>query len=62
MSSEIYKIKAPYYYKNLSYKRGICPVAENIQPKLMQFVTNYRDVSEASVQIKALKQTIDFFT
>ena len=61
MSSEIYKKKAPYYYKNLSYKRGICPVAEITQPKLMQFVTNYGDIREASVKIKALKKTIDFF-
>ncbi len=62
MSSEIYKKKAPYYYKNLFYKKGICPVAETIQPKLMQFVTNYRNVSEAKLQIRALKQTIDFFS
>jgi len=61
MTSEIYKKKAPHYYKNLSYKRGLCPVAEITQPKLMQFVTNYGDIREASVKIKALKKTIDFF-
>jgi len=61
MTSEIYKKKAPHYYKNLSYKKGLCPVAEITQPKLMQFVTNYGDIREASVKIKALKKTIDFF-
>ena len=62
MTSEIYKKHAPYYYKDLSYEKGICPVAESIQPKLMQFVTNYRDVNEASVQTEALKKTIEFFS
>jgi len=61
MTSEIYKKKALHYYKNLSYKKGLCPVAEITQPKLMQFVTNYGDIREASVKIKALKKTIDFF-
>ena len=61
MTSEIYKKKAPHYYKNLSYKKGLCPVAEITQPKLMQFVTNYGDIREANVKIKALKKTIDFF-
>ena len=62
MSSEIYKKRAPYYYENLSYKKGICPVAEMIQPQLMQFVTNYGDMKEAGLQTTALKKTIDFFS
>ena len=30
-----YKKLCPYYFNDLEYPRGICPVAENIQPKLI---------------------------
>ena len=62
MSSGSYKKKAPYYYKDLDYPDGICPVAEKIQPKLMQFVTNYGSVDEALPKIDALKKTIKYFS
>jgi len=41
---------------------GICPVAEEIQPKLMQFVTNYGSEEEAAPKVEALRKTIDFFS
>ena len=37
---------------------GKCPVAEKIQPKMMQFKTNYRDMKDAKKQAKILKKTI----
>jgi hypothetical protein len=45
----------------LKYPRGICPVAEKVQPTLMQFVNNYGSVEEAKPQIIALSKTIEYF-
>ena len=42
--------------------QGLCPNAEIIQKKIMQFTTNQKDVSEMKVQAQALKKTIKFFT
>lgn len=38
--------------------RGLCPVAEALQPKLMQFKTNYRDLKEAEKKTAVLKKLI----
>ena len=62
MSSGVYKKRAPYYYEHLEYSSGICPVAEKIQPKLMQFVTNYGSLEEAKIQTDALQKTINYFS
>ncbi|MEM5493325.1 DegT/DnrJ/EryC1/StrS family aminotransferase [Hoeflea sp. AS16] len=40
------------------YKPGLCPVAEDLQPRLMQFKTNYWDPSEADRQAEILVETI----
>lgn len=61
MFSGAYKKHAPYYYQNVEYPRGICPVAEEIQPKLMQFVTNYGSMEEAGPKVEALSKTIEYF-
>jgi len=45
-----------------SYKSGLCPVAEDLQSKLLQFKTNYWDFSEALKQADVLKATIAFFS
>lgn len=55
IDSEIYR------GRRQQYKPGLCPVAEKLQPKLMQFKTNYMDLNEARAQIEVLKKTIDFF-
>jgi len=60
-ASEVYKKRCPWIYKNLSYPRGICPIAERIQPKLMQFVNNYGSIEEAKPKVEALRKTIEFF-
>ena len=37
---------------------GDCPIAEEIQPKLMQFKTNYRSIDEAKQKVDILKEII----
>lgn len=44
-----------------SFTPGLCPVAETIQPKLLQFKTNYFDLDIASQKAEALSKTIDHF-
>jgi perosamine synthetase len=60
-TSRRYKERAPYYYENVDYPQGLCPVAEEVQPKLMQFVINYGSVEEAAPKVDALSKTIKFF-
>ena len=43
----------------ISYEAGICPVAEEIQPQIMQFKTNYRDINVAKQKAEILKELID---
>tara|TARA_R110000850_G_scaffold125586_17_gene244074 strand:- start:4116 stop:5312 length:1197 start_codon:yes stop_codon:yes gene_type:complete len=52
----------PPLYGTLQYDRPICPVADTVQPKLMQFVTNFGGVEEAETHVEALRKTIRFFT
>lgn len=40
------------------YERGLCPVAESVQPWLLQFKTNYWRRSDAEQQAEALAKTI----
>lgn len=39
-----------------------CPVAEEIQPQLMQFVANYETTDEAAEKVEALAKTIRHFS
>ena len=55
VDSDIYKGQ----YRD--YSPGLCPVAESIQPKLMQFKTNYMDLNEAERQAEILRKTIESF-
>ena len=41
-----------------SYSQGLCPIAEKIQPTLVQFKTNYLNESEIIEQTDILKKTI----
>jgi perosamine synthetase len=43
------------------YPAGLCPVAESIQPRLMQFKTNYGDQGTIDREAEALARTIRFF-
>ena len=51
----------PIYNGNLQeYKHGLCPVAEEVQPKMLQFKTNYWDLEIGKEKIEALAKTIEF--
>ncbi|MBQ7096503.1 MAG: DegT/DnrJ/EryC1/StrS family aminotransferase [Clostridia bacterium] len=47
--------------KEACYDDGICPVAEHLQPRLLQFKTNYFDLNEAEQQAEILRKTINYF-
>ena len=40
---------------------GLCPVAESLQPKLMQLKTNYGDLEVARRKADALRKTIEYY-
>ncbi len=61
MLSKVYKERCPSIYGKLEYPSGICPIAEEVQPKLMQFVNNYGSVEEADPQVEALEKTIKYY-
>ena len=56
-----YKERCPQIYEGLDYQKGICPVAEEVQPKLMQFINNFESREAALPECEALKKTIEFF-
>lgn len=54
--------KPPFNNNGLErYQRGSCPVAEKLQPRMLQFKTNYWDWEDAEKQLKALKNTLKHF-
>ncbi|MCM1232441.1 MAG: DegT/DnrJ/EryC1/StrS family aminotransferase [Ruminococcus flavefaciens] len=48
-------------YGAYEYKEGLCPVAEYLQPRILQFKTDYWNEEDAVRQAEILKQTIHFF-
>jgi len=44
-----------------TYRSGLCPVAERLQPRLLQFKTNYWDLTDGVRQAEILKKTIESF-
>ena len=44
------------------YTRVCCPVWDSIQPRIIQFKTNYFDLAEAERQAEILERTIRFFS
>ncbi len=62
MSSGAWKKRCPPLYDAMDFPmEGHCPVAEQLQPKLMQFVNNYGSVEEAEPKVEALIKTIRYF-
>jgi len=53
--------RCPWVYEKVAYAQGLCLVAEQIQPKIMQFKTNYRNLELAEAKAEALKKTIRQF-
>lgn len=43
------------------YEQGICPIAEKVQPCLLQFKTDYWDEADAVMQAEILRKTAEFF-
>ncbi|MGK5033744.1 DegT/DnrJ/EryC1/StrS family aminotransferase [Janthinobacterium sp. LB3P118] len=43
------------------YKPGLCPVAERIAPRLLQFKTNYWNLADAERQAEILRATLQSF-
>ena len=44
------------------YKPGLCPIAEMIQPQLMQFKTNYWRTNDVLKSVDALVKTLKYFS
>jgi perosamine synthetase len=44
-----------------TYGPGLCPVAERLQPRLMQFKTNYFDPARCARSAEALSKSISYF-
>lgn len=44
---------------SIKYEAGLCPNAEELQPKLLQFKTNFGDLEYAKQQAVILKKTIE---
>lgn len=53
--------RLPDIYKNISYQKGLCPVAEDVQPLLQQWKSNYRSLVLAKQRAEILKSTIRKF-
>lgn len=54
----VYKKRLPEIYSDVNYEPGLCPVAEQIQPKIMQFKTNYRNIELAKQKADILYKVI----
>ena len=49
-------------YQTQIFEKGLCPVAEKLQPRLMQFKTNYTNLDRRAKAAEAMVKTIAFFT
>jgi len=56
-----FKKRNPELYKDVKYEEGLCPIAEEIQKKMMVFKTNYRNLDLARYKAYCLKKTMDFY-
>ena len=61
ISKNNFKSINKYIYKDIYYKRGICPIAEKVQKQLMIFKTNYRNLKIAKFKSSMLLKTINYF-
>jgi dTDP-4-amino-4,6-dideoxygalactose transaminase len=48
----------PALIKLFGNRKGICPVAEELQKKIFQIKMNYRDLDIASKKVEALEKTL----
>jgi len=57
-----YVKRCPGVYENIYYQPGLCPLSEQIQPKIMQFKTNYRSLELAEIKADILRKVIKYFS
>lgn len=55
-------LKSIHLYGRLNTETGICPNAEDVQPKLLQFTTNQKNEEEMRIEADALYRTIRDFS
>lgn len=60
MRNKLFHERCPELYKNLNYKKGLCPVAEMLQPQLIQLKLNYRSNKLFLKQVKILKKVLKY--
>lgn len=53
--------RCPWVYEKVKYEKGLCAVAEYIQPMIMQFKTNYRSYELAQKKVDILRKLIRKF-
>jgi perosamine synthetase len=62
MASGAWKKRCPPLYDPIDFpESGLCPNAEMVQPKIMQFVNNYGSLEDAEPKVEALRKTIRHF-
>lgn len=49
---------AAEYAGRFNYEKGLCPIAESVQPRMMSFKTNYRNLELAKTKAQALRKTV----
>ena len=59
MTNGNFRKRLPKIYENVSYTKGLCPIAEEVQSKLMVFKTNYRNLELAQEKANILRNTIE---
>lgn len=52
-------IRGMKFENGIEYKKGLCPVAEDIQPRMIQLKTNYESLEYAKKQADIIAKTID---
>ncbi len=58
---EIQKLQTQMGLDPMECSQGICPNAESIQPKLLQFTANQNTLEEMEAQAEALSKTLRYF-
>jgi perosamine synthetase len=62
ITSGAWKRRCPPLYDAIEFSmKGLCPNAEELQPKIMQFVNNDGGLEEAAPKVEALRKTIEYF-
>lgn len=59
---KLFSIKRLAFIKSKEYNKGICPIAETLQPSLIQFKLDYLEPEDVAKQSKILSDTIKFFS